>query len=81
MRNLYMQVLIDWALVDQCYGGSGQRFLRFNALRNVAKLFGVFLNEFQISKNKRKTKSKVKTNLFGLTTWSAVEYHFEMCFV
>lgn len=59
MRNLYMQVLIDRALVDQRYGRRGQRFLRLNALRNVAELFGVLLNQcrmFPKAKEKRNQK-------------------------
>lgn len=39
-----MQILIDWALMNQCYGRSRQRFLRLNTLRNVTELFGVLLN-------------------------------------
>lgn len=57
--QIYMQILIDWTLMYQSDGGSGQRFLRFYAFCNVTKLFGVFLNA-KLGFNKKEMKNKIK---------------------
>lgn len=75
--QIYMQILIHGALVDQRDGRRRQGFLRLDPFRNVTELFGVFLNKilFLFQKNESKINRHGKSKLKHIES----ERPIEMC--
>lgn len=57
-----MQILINWALMDQSYGRRWESFLGLDSLCNVTKLLRVFLikNLFSISNETEENKNLLR---------------------